>query len=479
MSSVQHLDTLLKSKIELINDDTMKDSFLYLFPLFEHLLTIKMLNIMGVNDVQSATQFIISNNLPENVKDLIIKEYVISDELLSSYALFDDKNEITEEMLTTINSMNVKQLNFMLHHLKGRPIESKIIGMYEKKKFNEEIQKVIEKVFEATLLQHHIGILDKQLKDITKKVNKLQKKEKSTQKSLGDNTSKMDLNKNDQKPQPRTPRKLKTDTLDKSNTSPHDSDDKLNSPLKHRASKSHFWKPFSGSSTTINKDKTLQKQPSFDVPSTTKVTVQSPRSPRTTEIVSPRLVQESDLLRKSFRGNQQFSQLALALPKLSEWCEKKTSHIVFDSNIDGSSNSVLFEKISKKHDLYFVNFDSKGNIFGAYIKSDITTLDEWNYDENHFVFVVKSNNKTLPPTKWLMNVGCLGGVLIYDEDDRLYSVGNGNGFFTIWKTGLCECSCHELNETYEMESPQELNGTNYPTDQEKFSIDRIVIFQMR
>ncbi|KAL7717965.1 TLDc domain-containing protein [Entamoeba marina] len=72
---------------------------------------------------------------------------------------------------------------------------------------------------------------------------------------------------------------------------------------------------------------------------------------------------------------------------LKHWSNKTKYTILFDSSNDGDgSKNVLCNKVLNKSCLYFISFDDKGNVYGGYVPSAISSTSSWQQDKNSFLF---------------------------------------------------------------------------------------------
>ncbi|ELP90362.1 hypothetical protein EIN_215150 [Entamoeba invadens IP1] len=195
--------------------------------------------------------------------------------------------------------------------------------------------------------------------------------------------------------------------------------------------------------------------------------------------LSPRLGKQSASMRRSFRSNQQYSQIASNMKLLSSWTELGWSHVVYDSNIAPKTNDTFISSILNRPNLLFINYDDKGNVFGVFVPMKIGYTNDWVIDGFHFVLSLESNGRYSEPIRWFKKTEVESGIFIFENDDRLYSVGNGNGFFTVWKVGMKESSCRNLSEVYEEMEDDALTGSDFKTNPEKTTIDRVIVIQMK
>ncbi|EKE41449.1 hypothetical protein ENU1_055870 [Entamoeba nuttalli P19] len=185
---------------------------------------------------------------------------------------------------------------------------------------------------------------------------------------------------------------------------------------------------------------------------------------------------QQEMRREAFDEDEQLIALGAQMEILQEWSGLLNCEILFDSdNDDAESDNMQFnEKVMFKENCFFINFDKKGNIFGAFMKENIGLLDEDVDDDQHFIFSLKKENKTCPK-RWFIKSGKEGGIKLFSNNDCLYQIGNVNfGCFGISKISLKRNVCCTLSEEYEGISDLDLVGTNWKF----FSLERVVVVHM-
>ena len=182
-----------------------------------------------------------------------------------------------------------------------------------------------------------------------------------------------------------------------------------------------------------------------------------------------------EMRREAFNEDEQLKELGKSMEIFQEWSGHMDCTIIFDSDKDDSETNECFnEKIYMKEKCFFINFDKKGNIFGAYIKEFIGLFDEDIDDEKHFIFTLQKENVN-DVKRWFIKSGMEGGIKVFTNNDCLYQIGNDTlGCFGISKLNLRRNVCINLSKQYEGMSDIDLCGSNLKF----FSMQRIVVIQM-
>ena len=91
--------------------------------------------------------------------------------------------------------------------------------------------------------------------------------------------------------------------------------------------------------------------------------------------------------------NETYRYVVNNMNKLEEWCGKKYSSVLYDSDIDGKDSSIFRNKILNHNQLYFIAIDSNDNVFGHYHPGVIDKIGV-NFDKNIFIFTLNSNGRS-------------------------------------------------------------------------------------
>ncbi|KAL7718134.1 TLDc domain-containing protein [Entamoeba marina] len=116
---------------------------------------------------------------------------------------------------------------------------------------------------------------------------------------------------------------------------------------------------------------------------------------------------------------------------LKQWSNKNTFNVIFDSNIDGDgSRNVLYDKVMKKSNLYFISSDDNGNIFGGYVSKEMS--DDLICDKDSFVFSLTRNGEESKAFRLFQinEEGLLykfGGNIMF-SDIKIFCVGKSNSY---------------------------------------------------
>ncbi|KAL7715424.1 TLDc domain-containing protein [Entamoeba marina] len=157
---------------------------------------------------------------------------------------------------------------------------------------------------------------------------------------------------------------------------------------------------------------------------------------------------------------------------LKEWSNLNEFTLLFDSDIHGFVNNKEFSSyLLNKKNLYIINFDEDGNVFGGYVNSRITDSRSFITDENAFVFsllrngVVKNSKYNIIPSsknESFALVGSLGFYVFGKIDIAVKQLGDNAAF------------CKQASFNY--------NGEEFPfTDHQfpnTFKLLRIVVVEM-
>ena len=161
---------------------------------------------------------------------------------------------------------------------------------------------------------------------------------------------------------------------------------------------------------------------------------------------------------------------------LEKWSGRKIGKVVFDSDIDGDSNRVFSCRIKNKEHLYFLCFDNQQNIFGGYFDDKITTLKEWNFSENQFLFTFNKFGKHNAVDEHLCQkyeqIGRKGIFIHQDDNDRLFNFYCG---FSIGKINENVSNCIAVSVYYQNCKNKMLNGMN---SWQTFPITRLLVLTM-
>ena len=164
--------------------------------------------------------------------------------------------------------------------------------------------------------------------------------------------------------------------------------------------------------------------------------------------------------------------------KLEEWCGKKCSEIIFDSDKDdwNQNTSVFDSKIINKSNLMFVIEDTINNKFGGYINSTIDKVDSWITDSNAFVFSLKSNGRINGMMKFNIKSGSSSHAFYMYPKSSSDMFGIGCWGIDIYKKGNSNTFCKQDSFDY--------NGIQHVlcgsgTSATNFTPKRFVVIQMK
>ncbi|KAL7714231.1 TLDc domain-containing protein [Entamoeba marina] len=150
---------------------------------------------------------------------------------------------------------------------------------------------------------------------------------------------------------------------------------------------------------------------------------------------------------------QQIEKETMVLEAMKKWSGFNSFNVIFDSDLHGNGDNTLVPGIFNKSNLYFITYDDKRNVFGGFIKEDISEFQEDYFDDNAFVFSFIRNGK-------MKNVK-------YDIF---------RGFFGAFEvnTSVEGSDCSQCNFNYNGEL-NALVETHQPTT---YVVERIIVVQM-
>ena len=110
------------------------------------------------------------------------------------------------------------------------------------------------------------------------------------------------------------------------------------------------------------------------------------------------------------------------LQKLTEWTNKVTSSIVFDSHVNQSFDKAIVQNANSFKNLMFIVETDAGNMFGSYHTIIPNKPGKWVVtDDKHFVFTLKNPYET-QPMKFRPIVEETYALWFYKSSTSLYSV---------------------------------------------------------
>ena len=99
---------------------------------------------------------------------------------------------------------------------------------------------------------------------------------------------------------------------------------------------------------------------------------------------------------------------------LEQWCGKKYSQVIYNSDVDGKDSSAFRNKILNHKQLYFFVIDDNDNIFGHYTDCTIDKTNTIISNGKEFLFTVYSNGR-IAPTKFANKQNNKTGTMIFDS----------------------------------------------------------------
>ncbi|BFU25956.1 hypothetical protein KM1_158680 [Entamoeba histolytica HM-3:IMSS] len=164
--------------------------------------------------------------------------------------------------------------------------------------------------------------------------------------------------------------------------------------------------------------------------------------------------------------------------QLLQWSELTTSQLVFDSDTDGEDQDRFLQCILKKENLYVIVIDEFDTIFGIYLHYPLMSPFKYPRDPQHFIFSMKKKNKQefirFLPKQTSLNKSLKG---VNNNKNCLFICGDDS--VCIWNSRYKKSYIWEPMRVYEMKENKEINGTEYPNLHNLFSIQRIIVIQMK
>ena len=160
------------------------------------------------------------------------------------------------------------------------------------------------------------------------------------------------------------------------------------------------------------------------------------------------------------------------IPKLEEWCGKKYSSVLYDSDIDGKDSSIFRKKIMNHNQLYFIAIDSNDNVFGHYHPGVIDKINDFIYDNNIFIFTLNSNGRS--GIKKFNRKDGNTYTNIY-SDNNYYGCG-GCGYYIYQIDTNLSCISNVIVDYFEGIETTTLTGNCWP---DYFTTKRVIIIEMK
>ena len=157
---------------------------------------------------------------------------------------------------------------------------------------------------------------------------------------------------------------------------------------------------------------------------------------------------------------------------LEKWSHLRFKNVIFDSDVDESSNREFNSRIKGRSNLYFINIDENGMVFGGYFDGKIENTEMWNYGNKQFIFTMNEFGKKGQIKK--CNQKKKSGIFITNRNDNmLYTFYYGFGIAKPYKKdSYC---CPNINKWYEDIDNKTLNNIE---KYDKFQTKRILVVEM-
>ncbi|KAL7715688.1 TLDc domain-containing protein [Entamoeba marina] len=180
---------------------------------------------------------------------------------------------------------------------------------------------------------------------------------------------------------------------------------------------------------------------------------------------------------KPFSTDRELGVIKSNLSTLEEWSELKQFNVLFDSDVDGNvSNETFNSKVIGKSNLYYINYDEDGNVFGCFVKDEVWKTNEYINGLGWFMFSLNSNERIKNPKRWLPKQSCDEGFILYEKHVSYYAIGNsGWNDFCVCKINQKSSWCDNISKAFKGLGNSDLTGSRFPN---LFSVKRIVVIQM-
>ncbi|KAL7714601.1 TLDc domain-containing protein [Entamoeba marina] len=156
---------------------------------------------------------------------------------------------------------------------------------------------------------------------------------------------------------------------------------------------------------------------------------------------------------------------------LKKWSNKKNYILLFDSDINGNGEGLLEKIVLHKNNLYFITIEDDDNVFGGYIFSKISHVNEKIYDPNSFVFSLLRKGIIKNSKYHIKGRYVDRSFILFDNNDMLYAFGNDIHISKL-NTSLSYCKQRSYDYKKEINSLVDLS---YP---HALKLQRLLILQM-
>ncbi|KAL7716662.1 TLDc domain-containing protein [Entamoeba marina] len=157
---------------------------------------------------------------------------------------------------------------------------------------------------------------------------------------------------------------------------------------------------------------------------------------------------------------------------LNGWVQTSNFSTLFDSSTTDNDGGILRQKLLKKKELFFINFDGVGNVFGGYLSKEIQTINGWIRDPKSFVFSYYRNGE-LVKKKYLHRDGG-SSFKLCSKGDSLYVFGKKKHDIKVAKLLQQSSSCTPTSYG----SPKLIKPLAEDS-QNPFALIRIVVLQLK
>ncbi|EDR29594.1 hypothetical protein EDI_210790 [Entamoeba dispar SAW760] len=181
---------------------------------------------------------------------------------------------------------------------------------------------------------------------------------------------------------------------------------------------------------------------------------------------------KKEIEKKSTKNNYRIKQMDVLkrhIPIMKNEIGMKHSLIIFDSVTDGYDGNKLFKRVHNQNNIYIVIFDSQQHGFGAFIKSGINQINEWNYVSEHFLFTIEDSFMKYNPRK-----GVKTGIVINEESQCLLCIGAPGYGLVIYKPPFARSYCYNTSMLYHAEDLY----FNQSSEENGFLLKRLMVVKV-
>ncbi|BFU19255.1 hypothetical protein EHI8A_116040 [Entamoeba histolytica HM-1:IMSS-B] len=184
------------------------------------------------------------------------------------------------------------------------------------------------------------------------------------------------------------------------------------------------------------------------------------------------VINKKEIEKKDTKNNYRIKQMDVLkkhIPIMKNEIGMKHSLIIFDSITDGYDGSTLFKRVYNQNNIYIVIFDSQQHGFGAFVKSGINKINEWNYVSEHYLFTIEDSFMKYNPRK-----GVKTGIVINEGSQCLLCIGAPGYGLVIYKPPFAKSYCYNTSMLYHAEDLY----FNQSSEENGFLIKRLIVVKV-